>query len=107
MEGDDFEGLGFNPSEFFANLRKSASVKAGAIMFGQAQAAYYDVLKQHMSDDEAYSLLAHTTEVVMRSIASTAAPLAEVMLRAASMMEMYKAQFGDKEMPSDKEVPGA
>jgi hypothetical protein len=96
----------FDPGKFFDMLRKSASVKAGAMMFGEAQVAYYDVLKQHMSDDEAYSLLAHTTEVIMRSLASTAAPLAEVMLKAASVIQMYKDQFGDTGT-GDKEVPGA
>jgi hypothetical protein len=96
-----FEGLGFNPTEFFQQLRKSASVKAGAIMFGQAQVAYFDSLKQGgMSQDEAFNMLAHTTECIIRGLASAVGPVSDVLLRAATIAEL----FGKRE--SDKEVPG-
>src|SRR3954451_13582846 len=52
--------------KFFEDLRKSASVKAGAIMFGEAQSAFFDVLKQHMSEEEAFNMLAHTTECIIK-----------------------------------------
>jgi hypothetical protein len=93
----------FNPSEFFAMLRKSASVKAGAIMFGQAQIAYYDVLKENMTEEQAFSLLAHTTEQVVRGVFNAVGPVCEVLLKAAAMAEMIGKWEGDK--PGDKKVP--
>lgn len=102
---DEFEGLGFNPSELLAQLRKSASVKAGAVMFGQAQIAYYDTLKESsMSDEEAYNMLAHTTAAVVRGVFSAVGPVCEVLLKAAAMMEYFES-LGIK-TKSDKQVPG-
>jgi len=93
----------FNPSDFFKAIRQSASVKAGAIMFGQAQIAYYDTLKQSMSPEEAFSLLASTTEAIVRGVFSTVGPLSEVLLKAAAMSEYFDML---KPPGSDKEVPG-
>jgi hypothetical protein len=84
-------------------LRKSASVKAGAIMFGQAQVAYYDTLKQSMSEEEAFNLLAHTTEQVVRGVFSAVGPVCEVLLKAAAMAEFFENM---KPPTSDKQVPG-
>jgi hypothetical protein len=103
MEGDEFEDLGFNPREFFEAIRKSASVKTGAIMFGQAQVAYYDTLKQSMTDEEAYNLLAHTTSAIIHGIFSAVGPVSDVLLKAAAMSE-YFAML--KPPTSDKQVPG-
>jgi len=89
----------FDFAKFFNDLRKSASVQAGAVMFGQAQVAYYDTLKEHMSEEMAYNLLAHTTEAILKSIATAAGPLAEVMLKMSVL-------FGKEEPTTDKEVPG-
>lgn len=89
-------------SKLFESLRKSASVKAGAIMFGQAQVAYYDVLKaSDMSEEQAYNLLAHTTEIVVRAVVGSIPALADVALRAAAMAEM----FGIRNTESDKKIP--
>ena len=95
---DEYE---FDPREFLNNLRKSASVKTGAIMFGEAQVAYYDTLKQHMSDEDAYNLLAHTTEVLLRAIAEAIGPVTAALLQANYMWERL-----GRPMPTDKEVPG-
>lgn len=103
MEGDEFEGLGFNPSEFFKMIRQSASVKAGAIMFGQAQVAYYETLKESMSEEEAFNMLAHTTEALLKSIAAMVGPVSEVLLKAAAMSEYFDML---KPKDSGKEVPG-
>jgi hypothetical protein len=103
MEGDEFGDLGFSPKEFFEAIRKSASVKTGAIMFGQAQIAYYDTLKQSMSDEEAYNLLAHTTSCLIRGVFSAVGPVSEVLLKAATLMEYFEAL---KPPISDKKVPG-
>lgn len=103
MEGDEFEGLGFNPSEFFKQIRRSASVKAGAIVFGQAQTAYYNTLKESMSDEEAFQLLAITTESAIRGIFSAVGPVSEVLLKAAAMSEYFDML---KPQQSDKQVPG-
>lgn len=103
MQDDEFGDLGFNPREFFEAIRRSASVRTGAIMFGQAQTAYYDTLKQTMSEEEAYSLLAHTTENIIRGVFSAVGPVCEVLLKAAAMMEYFEAL---KPPPSDKQVPG-
>lgn len=93
----------FDPGKFFDQLRKSASVKAGAIMFGQAQVAYYDTLKESdLSEDQAFSLLAHTTEQVIRGVFAAVGPVSEVLLKAAAMAEMI-GKYEDK--PSDKKVP--
>jgi hypothetical protein len=74
----------------------------GAIVFGEAQGAYYDILKQHMTDDDAFNMLAHTTEQVIRGIAMAAGPMCEAMLKGAVVWERFVA-----EMPkTDKEVPG-
>jgi hypothetical protein len=92
----------FDPNEFFKALRQSASVKAGAIMFGQAQIAYFDALKEGgMSEEEAFNMLAHTTEQIVRGIFGAVGPICDVVLRAAAMMEVFE-QFKPK---SDKQVP--
>ena len=91
----------FNPSDFFKAIRQSASVKAGAIMFGQAQIAYYDTLKEHMTEEQAYNMLAHTTEQVVRGLFSAVAPVSEVLLKMAALYEMLP-----KPPESDKKVPG-
>jgi hypothetical protein len=97
------EEAGFNPSEFFKAIRQSASVKAGAIMFGQAQVAYYDTLKESMSEEEAFNLLAHTTEQVVRGVFSAVGPVSEVLLKAVAMSEYFDML---KPKDSGKEVPG-
>ena len=84
-------------AKFFEDLRKNASIKTGAVMFGEAQSAYYDTLKQHMSDEEAYNMLAHTTECIIKGIAMSAGPVTEVILRMSYL-------FGKSE--TGKEVPG-
>jgi hypothetical protein len=93
----------FNPSDFFKAIRQSASVKAGAIMFGQAQIAYYDTLKQSMSPEDAFNLLAHTTEHVVRGVFGAVGPICEVLLKAAAMSEYFDML---KPPGSDKQVPG-
>ena len=93
---------GFDPAEFFEQIRKAASVKAGAIMFGEAQTAYYRTLKENMTDEEAYSLLALTTETVIRSIAGIIPPLAEVVVKAVTLAEMFNKPTGDKQVPGDE-----
>jgi hypothetical protein len=103
-EGDPFEGLGFNPSDFFKQIRRSASVKAGAIVFGQAQTAYYDTLKERMSDEEAFQLLAITTESAIRGLFSAVGPVSEVLLKAVAMSEyfdMLKPKDAGKQVPGD------
>ena len=90
-------------AKFFEDLRKSASIKAGAVMFGEAQAAYYDTLKQHMSDEEAYNMLAHTTESLIRGISGAAGPVVSAVLSATALMDY----LGVRPPMTDKEVPGA
>jgi hypothetical protein len=87
--------------KFFEDLRKSASVKAGAIMFGEAQSAYFDVLKQHMSEEEAFNMLAHTTECIIKGFSAAVGPLTAALLQANFLMD----RFGSREM-TDKEMPG-
>jgi hypothetical protein len=102
-EGDPFESMGFNPSEFFQQIKRSASIKAGAILFGQAQTAYWKALKEGGMDDEAaYALTAHTTEYLIQGIASAVGPVSEVMLKLAAMSEY----FDTIKPKSDKQVPG-
>lgn len=71
----------------FEDLRKSASIKAGAVMFGQAQLAYYEVLKSGMTEVDAYNMLAHTTDKLLGAMAHAAGPIAEAMLTAAAAQE--------------------
>lgn len=97
---DPFEG--FNPSKFFEELRRNASVKMGAVIFGEAQMAYYDVLKGHMEEEAAFNMLAHTTEVVVKGMASAAGPLAQALLSAAALWE----KLGMVGQQTEKEVPG-
>ena len=89
-------------AKFFADMRKSASIKAGAVMFGEAQGVYYDTLKEHMDEDAAFNMLAHTTEVLLRSIAAGAGPVVEAVLQASFLWE----KFGMGQEP-EKEVPGS
>lgn len=100
---------GFNPAKFFEMLRKSASVKAGAIMFGQAQIAYYDTLKQHMSEEMAYNMLAHTTEVMIKSILAAAPSTLKVILETAmaweGIQQMINPEMGGKEVPGSGSSP--
>jgi hypothetical protein len=90
--------------KFFADMRKSASIRAGAAMFGEAQSVYYDTLKEHMSDEEAYNMLAHTTECLLRSVASAVGPLANAILSAEALMRFMGVN--NAEETTDKEVPG-
>jgi len=90
-------------AKFFEDMRKSASIKAGAVMFGEAQAAYYDTLKEHMTEEEAYNMLAHTTECLLRSTASAVGPLANAILSAEALMRF----MGVNGPETDKEVPGS
>jgi len=106
MRSDMDEESSFNPGDFFKAIRQSASVKAGAIMFGQAQIAYYDTLKESgMSEEDAFNLLAHTTEQVVKGVFSAVGPLADVLLRGVAMFEYFES-IGLKTKPTDKEVPG-
>jgi hypothetical protein len=90
-------------AKFFEDMRKSASIKVGAVMFGEAQGIYYDTLKQHMTDEEAYNMLAHTTESLIRGISGAAGPVLQAFLSASTLMEY----LGVRPQPqSDKEVPG-
>ena len=92
---------GFDPRKFFEELRKSASIKMGAMMFGEAQMAYYDVLKGHMPEEQAYNMLAHTTESVVKGVASAAGPVIAALLQGVVIWERLGM------MPqSDKEMPG-
>jgi hypothetical protein len=90
---------GFDWQRLFSDFRKSASVKAGAAMFGEAQIAYYDTLKNSMTEEMAYNMLAHTTEQVIKGIATAAGPVASAILQAAAIWEKMMPQ-------TDKEVPG-
>lgn len=92
---------GFDPAAFFEMIRKSASVKAGAIMFGQAQIAYYNTLKEGMSEEDAYNMLAHTTEQVVRGVFNCVGPLAEVAIKAAAIAEMFNKPTSDKQVPGE------
>ena len=96
MSEEDFE---FDPRQFFESLRKSASVKTGAVLFGEAQIAYYETLKQRMPEEQAYNLLAHTTEVILRSVAEAVGPLANALLQASFVWEKMKSASSDKEVP--------
>jgi hypothetical protein len=90
-------------AKFFEDLRKSASIKAGAAMFGEAQSIYYETLKEHMSEEEAYNMLAHTTESLIRGIATAAGPVVSAFLSASTLMEY----LGVKPDRTEKEVPGS
>jgi hypothetical protein len=98
-DDDPFEG--FDPHKFFTELRKNASVKMGAVIFGEAQMAYYDVLKGHMSEEEAFNMLAHTTEVVIKGIAQAAGPMTAALISGITLWEKM-GMVGQ----SEKEVPG-
>jgi hypothetical protein len=102
------EGEGFimDPGEFDMSklldyIRKSASIKAGAIMFGEAQIAYYDVLKEHLGEEAAYNMTANTSEILIRTIGATVGTLAEAAVRLAAIYELVTPKPG-----TDKEVPG-
>lgn len=84
---------------FFEDLRKSASMKAGAVMFGEAQSAYYDTLKAHMSEEDAFNLTAHTTECLIKGVASMAGPVCAALLQASFLWERFGSQTTDKEVP--------
>jgi hypothetical protein len=87
----------FDPRSFFEAVRKSASVKAGAIILGESQSAYFDTLKEHMSEEEAFNMLAHTTECIIKGIATAAGPVAEALLQASYVWE--RMAHGGKEVP--------
>lgn len=91
---------GFDPRKFFEELRKSASIKVGAVMFGEAQIAYYDTLKRNMSEEMAYNMLAHTTEQIIKGIATAAGPMTAALLQGAAVWEKFGL------MQTEKEVPG-
>ncbi len=102
-EPDPDDVPNFNPRQFFEMLRKSASVKAGAIIFGEAQVAYYDTLKANgMSEQQAYNLLAHTTEQLIRAIATATPGVASVVFQAAEVRNVVN-QMGGKEVPGSGE----
>lgn len=90
----------FNPKQFFDMLRKSASVKAGAIMFGEAQLAYYETLKREMPEEQAYNMLALISETIVKGIFAAAPSFTEVILKAAAAYQTLFEQGG-------KEVPGS
>ena len=92
----------FDWSKLLNDFRKNASFKAGAVMFGEAQSSYYETLKQHMSDEEAFNMAAHTTECIIKGMADAAGPICSVLLQASVIWERM-AQAG---MTTDKEVPG-
>lgn len=89
----------FDWQRLFSDFRKSASVKAGAALFGEAQIAYHEVIKQHMSEEDAFNLLAHTTECMLKALATAAGPVCEAMLKASFLWENLKGQTSDKEVP--------
>ena len=99
-EEESFNNMDF--MGFLEQLRRNASVKAGAVIFGEAQTAYYDVLKTHMSDEDAFNMTAHTTECLFRGVAEAAGPVAEAVLRTAAIFERVSAS----QPQTDKEVPG-
>jgi hypothetical protein len=78
---DEPEGFEDMMGKLLEELRKSASIKAGAVLFGQAQIAYYDTLKESMGEELAYNMLAHTTEKLLLGIATAAGPLAEAFAK--------------------------
>jgi hypothetical protein len=90
----------FDWSRLLNDFRKSASVKAGAVMFGEAQTAYYETLKQHMSEEDAFNMLAHTTECIIKGLAEAAGPVAQVLVQATVVWERMSRM-------SEKEVPGS
>lgn len=97
---------GFDQQQFFEMLRKSAWTKTGAILFGQAQGAYYNSLKESgLSEEQAYNMLAHTTEQIIKGIAGALPRMTDVAIRAAAMLDLM-GQFQPKDQSSDKQVPG-
>jgi hypothetical protein len=96
---------GFDPRQFFETLRKSASVKMGAVVFGEAQMAYYEVLKQHMEEEHAWNMLAHTTESIIKGIAGAAGPVVSALMQASFLWEMLGAEVQSEK--GEKEVPGS
>ena len=102
---DEPEEGGIDFGKFFDQLRKSASVKAGAIMFGQAQVAYYDSLKQGGLDEEAaFNMVAHVSECIIKATPG----FLKVMLEAALAWDTLTKAIADREAlfgKSDKEVP--
>jgi len=72
----------FDIQSFIDKLRQSASIKAGAVIFGEAQVAYYNVLKEHMEEELAFNMLAHTTEIVIKALASAAGPVMAVFVHS-------------------------
>jgi hypothetical protein len=88
----------FDPLKFFEELRKAASIKVGATMFGEAQIAYYNTLKEHMDEDHAYNMLAHTTEQVIKGAAMAIGPVISAFLYASRHVDIPT---------TDKQVPGS
>lgn len=100
---DPFQGE-FNPVAFFEMLRKQASIKVGAVMFGEAQTAYYNTIRKDMGDEAAYNLLAHTTGEIIRMIPN----LVSIAVRAYQVqdsIEKVMVKLVDEEK-GGKEVPG-
>lgn len=89
----------FDPRKFFETLRRTASVRAGAVVFGEAQMAYYDTLKQHMSEDQAYNMLAHSTEAILKAVSNAAGPVTQSLLQGAAIWQKLEGQYSDKTVP--------
>ena len=89
-------------AKLLGEFRKSASFKAGAVMFGEAQAAYFETLKQHMSEEDAFNMVAHTTECIFKAMASAAGPVAAVVAQMSVVWERMGQGYSDKEVPGGK-----
>lgn len=92
-ESDKFEDI---IRALFEDLRKNATIQAGAVMFGQAQVLYYDVLKQNMSEEQAYDMLAHTTGELLKAIANAAGPISAAVLGSAVAQNQMEKEANDK-----------
>src|SRR4051794_13472261 len=93
-EPEEPEDTGFEEmmGKFLADLRKSASIQAGAVLFGQAQVAYYEVLKEGMGEEAAFGMLAHTTEKLFGALAHAAGPIVEAMTNASLTQDRLKRE---------------
>lgn len=105
MTDDEITGEpdeGFNPAAFFDMLRKSASVKAGAVMFGEAQVAYYNSLIAGGMDEKlAYNTLADTTGKMITGIVRAAPPIMSILVSSWERADARRDAIKD-----EKQVPG-
>ena len=87
----------FDVNKMLEELRKSAVIKAGAAIFGEAQMAYYETIKSHMSEEMGFNMLAHTTEHFLKSIAMAAGPVAKAIMssEAGKLAEQQAEQRHD------------